>query len=400
MDNNNNNNNNNSNSFEFTNNAWESIYNVVDGGYFQDNEADVIFNELKKNMRIIPFGEYLKRYIYQRENLQDPYDQVDLKTYQKIITESFALTGTPKSFGSTTMKQSVLIKSWLTQQSVRRNTVLLLGFGLSMSAMDVSNLLRKGLREQGINAKNPFEVICWYCYRNNLGYQKFEELWSRFLEIDPTSIMMTSLLDDRTVNIRNSLLAIKDEDSLFAVVSKLKTEDNKIVFSVTARNCFDLLYNESRRLIAAMYNADIDNKKPFTMEDIGPGDIEHVIYSAVPMDKNGNMIPVKNSVLNEHFQGKRLSRQQIGEILAGNKEVSRFDLITLNFFIFSQRVEEFSTVNKRYDAFLESTNQILEECFLGNIYTANPYESFILMCILSEDPLVTYADVMELSYEK
>lgn len=384
---------------EFTENAWESIYNVVDGGYFQDNEADVIFAELMKRIRIIPFGEYLKRYIYQKRELKEPYNEVELKEYQRIIMDSFAATGTPQSFTPTTAKLSALAKNWLTQQNVRRNVVLLLGFGLSMNVADVNNMLKKGLREQGINAKNPLEVICWYCYKNGYGYDKFQELWQRFLDFDPDTILTTSLLDDRTVNVRNNLFAIKDEQSLFTMVGALKTKDNKIRFSITARKCFDRLYEECRRLIARMYTDDIDSKKVYTIEEIGAGDIEHVICSAVPVDHNGNLIPGKQSALNDQFQGKRLSRQQIGDILAGKKEVSRFDLITLNFFIYSQKVEEFETINQRYDAFLRSTNAILDECYLGQLYTANPYESFILMCILSEDPLVTYADVMELSYE-
>ena len=35
---------------------------------------------------------------------------------------------------------------------------------------------------------------------------------------------------------------------------------------------------------------------------------------------------------------------------------------------------------------------------MGPLYIANPYECFILMCLLSEDPLGTYSDVLEVSY--
>ena len=38
---------------------------------------------------------------------------------------------------------------------------------------DVNEFLTKALREQAINAKNPFEVICWYCYKNGYNYLKF-----------------------------------------------------------------------------------------------------------------------------------------------------------------------------------------------------------------------------------
>ena len=384
---------------EYTDNAWQSVYHVAEEGCFSENEADVIFEELMKNMRVVPFGEYLKRYLYQKNSMTEPFHHVELQTFQKIILDSFTATKTPASFFPTTAKLSALSKNWLTQMSVRRNVVLLLGFGLSMGVGEVNDLLRKGLKEQGINAKDPFEVICWYCYKNGYGFEKYQELWDHFMKMDPDFALRGSLLNEQTVHLRSSLLSIRDEDSLFSVLAGLKTKDNQSRFSVSARKCFDRLYKESRVLIAAMYNdSDSARAKTYTAEDITAADLEHVIYASVPVDKNGNLIPEKESKLTGQFQGKRLSRKTISDILTKKKEVSRFDLITLNFFIYSQRVEEFSTICSRYKDFVESTNGILEECYLEPIYTANPYESFVLMCILAEDPLLTYADVVGMSY--
>ena len=139
-------------------------------------------------------------------------------------------------------------------------------------------------------------------------------------------------------------------------------------------------------------------KQIFTRADITESDIEHIICAAIPTDRHGNLTPSKASKLNEQFAGKRFSRQRIGEILSGNTEINRFDLITLNFFVFSQKLSEYPEAKNRFTQFLKSTNLILNKCFMGNLYIQNPYECFILMCILSLDPLGTYADVWELSY--
>ena len=32
------------------------------------------------------------------------------------------------------------------------------------------------------------------------------------------------------------------------------------------------------------------------------------------------------------------------------------------------------------------------------LYVANPFESFVMMCMLTDDPLGSFADVWELSY--
>lgn len=419
---------------EFTNVAWESLYDTVDDKSFHDRDAQLIYDSLKHRLRSIPFGDYLKRYIYQKAELTGVYTEIPLKEYQSIIRDSFADNNTPSSFTPTTAKLSALSKNWLTQNTVKRNVVFLLGFGLSMSVEDVNLFLTKGIREQEINFKDPFEAICWYCYENKYSYPKFEKLWSLYQDTAPSGLNMARFYGDYTVNVRNSVTSIHNDAALIAYLSKLKTSDNISRISATAGRYFDQLYGEARELIAEIYNSQEEEihsiavqeyreklnnsdrmynyeklnrveefrakKKVFTQQDITESDIEHIICAAIPTDRHGNLTPSKASELNEQFTGKRFSRQRISEILSGNAEINRFDLITLNFFIFSQKTDIYPDAKQRYMQFLGSTNQILSDCFMGELYIQNPYECFVLMCILSEDPLGTYADVWELSYNK
>lgn len=419
--------------FDFTEAAWESLYDAVDDTVFLEQDAEVIYNSLKHRLKFIPFGDYLKRYIYLKAGLEEPFTDVSLKEYQLIIKSAFSDNHTPQSFTPTTAKLSALSKNWLTQQTVKRNVVFLLGFGLNMSVEDVNMFLTKALRETEINPKNPFEVICWYCYKNKYNYLKFEKLWELYNNTPANSVDMGLIYSEHTIGVRNSMISVHDDATLIAHISKLKTSDNVSSISITARECFDTLYNEARDLIAELYNqmedeehTDAlfeyqdkisrsdrlydcekierikkfrDEQRTFTREDITESDIEHIICAAIPTDRHGNLTPSKASKLNEQFAGKRFSRQRIGEILSGNAEITRFDLITLNFFVFSQKLNVYPEAKQRYMQFLESTNKILEKCFMGNLYIQNPYECFVLMCILSLDPLGTYADVWELSYE-
>lgn len=417
----------------FTGGAWDALYDAVDSTYFQDKDADMIYSALRDRLRFIPFGDYLKRYIYRKADLQGAYDKIPLRTYQQIIKLAFADNHTPVSFAPTTTKMSAKSKNWLTQQTVKREVVFLLGFGLAMSLEDVEQFLTKVLRERGINAKDPFEVICWYCFKNGFGYLKFEKLWDTYQRTPVNSLDMSLIYGEATIGARNAMFRIHDEASLMAQLSKLKTEDNQTKLSVTAENQFRALYDEARDLVAGIYNRMEEEKrrtavleyqrklsgndrlydyekrqmlerkrepgKVYRREDITESDFEHVICSAIPVDRHGNLTPVKASKLNDQFEGKRFSRQHIQRILQHRTEISRFDLITLNFFVYSQKLEQFSNNKKRYEDFIRSTNKILSECYLGPLYVANPYECFVLMCILSEDPLGTYADVWELSYE-
>ncbi len=418
---------------DFTEAAWDSLYDAVDDTAFLDQDAEIIYKSLKHKLKFISFGDYLKRYIYQKAELTEPFSEVPLKEYQLIIKSAFSDNCTPASFTPTTAKLSALSKNWLTQQTVKRNVVFLLGFGLNMSVDDVNIFLTKALRESEINPKNPFEVICWYCYKNKYNYLKFQKLWDIYNNSHATHQKNTFKYDEGTIGIRNTMFALRDDNALLEYVLTLKSSGNMSRIGVTAKKHFDSLYDEARTLVAEIYNRleDIEHteaffeyqdkiisserlydyeklekinrfrseKRLFTKDDITESDIEHIICAAIPTDRHGNLTPSKASKLNEQFAGKRFSRQRIAEILANNTEVTRFDLITLNFFVFSQKTEAYANIKQRYTEFLTTTNQILNECFMGSLYIQNPYECFVLMCILSLDPLGTYADVWELSYK-
>ena len=118
----------------------------------------------------------------------------------------------------------------------------------------------------------------------------------------------------------------------------------------------------------------------YTREQVTPADLEDVILSAVPKDTHGNLASLKGSALEKQFLGKRLSRQRLAEILAGDAPVTRYDLLTLLFFVYSQ---EDTGAKDRYLSFLREANRTLEECGFAPVYVANPYECFLLLCLLA-----------------
>lgn len=418
--------------FDYTSRAITSMNRAVNDNYFRDNDAEVIFKMLEEQLKFVSFGDYLKRYIYTKAEFEIDFDMVEIKEYQSFIKRSFNSNSTPVSFSETTAKLSALSKNWLTQNSVNRSVVLLLGFGLNMSVDDVNMFLTKGIQEYALNPKNPQEAICWFCYTNHLKFPKYESLYKQYEEVSPALMPDVEISGEYTVNIRNTLYAVNDEKSLMRYLAGLKKRDNISKFRYTARKMFDKLYLEARTLIAKIYDKTEEEKfekrlaaysqklwnserlydhekrerieqmkttrKVISADDITDADIEKVICSAIMPDKHGNLTPAKLSSLNKQFLGKRFSRQRIGKILSGEIEIDRFDLITLNFFIFANKLDKFPKAKSRYSEFLDNTNKVLSKCSMGELYVQNPYECFVLMCMLSFDPLCTYADVLELSY--
>ncbi len=388
--------NNTDNDLEYTESAWESLYNTVDGDDYKSRDSEMIYRTLDECLKRISFGDYLKRYIYRKTEMTDNFADIPTSEYMQIIKDSFTDTCTPKSFEETTAKLGALSKNWLSQQTVKRKIVFLLGFGLSMSVDDVNMFLTKAIQEPGINPKEPFEVICWYCYKNGYNYLKYEKLWKKYTELKQQGQTLEEVYSDYTIGLRSSMHLIHDDSALMAYLMKLKGSENKSQISMTAHKLFVQLYEESRSYVATYFNMTDDEL--YKVEDIGPSDFEKILYASVPRDHNGNMTPAKKSKLNELFLGRRLSRQRIHELLSGQEDVNRFDLLTLNFLIYSQKKEYEEKIQNRYSAFFDNSNDILEKCFMGKIYIQNPYECFLLMCILSEDPLGTYADVWEMSF--
>ena len=383
--------------FEFTRKAAQRFRQVVSLDGFEDEDADVIFHYLYKEMELVSFGDHLKRYIYERAGLEEPYNEVTQDIYRDIVIESFHETCTPKSMNPTSTKLTSLVNNWLTQASVKRETVFLLGFGLRMSAEDVSDFLTRVLREQDFDFHNPDEVIYWYCYSQQLGYHRAEELKKRYEELEPDESYTEA------PQVYSGKICLDTEDKLFRYLAYVKVgADDPMSEKSQAYQEFVRLLTHAKEIIAKMYQGDEVEKsrnKVWNISDITDSDVEKVICSGIPVNKMGNLKKMSASILAKHFSQKRFSRQRINSILNHKFPVERFDLITLEFFIISQEMQDDDPYN-RYHHFLEEIQEILKKCGMSEIYIVNPYECFLLMCLLTDCPLAVFADIWEMSYEE
>ena len=458
--------------YEFTRRAAQRFRQVVSLDSFEDEDADVIFHYLYKEMELVSFGDHLKRYIYERAELEEPFSEVPQEVYKEIVVDSFKETYTPKSMNPTSTKLSALVNNWLNQASVKRETVFLLGFGLKMTTEDVSDFLTRVLKEQDFDFHNPDEVIYWYCYSTQQGYHKAEELKKKYEILAPVEVENTQVL-------YGSNLCLDTEEKLIDYLARLKSkrvdpiseksqafqEFTKLLYhakqiiaglyqhdeeekggdkvwtaeritpsdvekvicsgipinkmgnlkkmsaSILAKHFSQkrfsrqritkLLYH-AKQIIARLYQHDEEEKggdKVWTAERITPSDVEKVICSGIPINKMGNLKKMSASILAKHFSQKRFSRQRITNILSHKLPVERFDLITLEFFIVSQEMEDDDPFN-RYKHFLDEIQDILLRCGMGEIYIVNPYECFLLMCLLTDCPLAVFSEIWEKSYEE
>ena len=414
---------------QFTARSEESFYAVVDSPAFFQNDAQLIYRALRDTLKPVSFGDYLKRYIYRRAEISQSFDSVPLDGYLDIIVDSFSSSRVPNAFRPTSVRLRVTAKNWLTQQTVTREAVLLLGFGLKMSLDDVEELLTKGIQETRLNLRDPREAVCGYCYLHGLGYHKYENLMSICGEIRSGERKPVPKAWDPARAIQ-SVRDFADEEDLTAYVTGFLYAGADADSDSMAKRQFDTLYRQAQDVTADYLNANekedaairrkaaedkalqadrnrIQNPdaalRPahvWKADEITPRDIEQVLQAAIPRDRHGNLIPIRKSTLHEQLRDRRLSRQRLSELLSGSASVTRYDLIILQFFIFSQQKSDAEPKLEYYRRFVDQTNRLLDSCGMGPLYVANPFECFLMMCILSEDPLGTYADVIEQSYRE
>lgn len=417
---------------DYTKNAEEAFYDAVDNPDFRSDDLTLIYNALMTALKPLSFGDFLKRYVYKAAKMSEPFETVPVSLYADIIVDAFRDTQTPASFTPSTTTLKAAVKNWLTRQTVSRQAVLLLGFGLSMDVNEVNDFLTKALHEHRLSPKNPTEVICRYCYEHQYGFAKFEMLMKQFQENTLTVDILPEELDS-SVKLDGIVSGMTSERTILTYLAQLKASGKIGTQGTLARELFNRLYHRAQEITAQhlndmaavdmeistdrlrdelsrddrFYKYQKDNQIQRVMNggrkwqavDIGPGDIENVICSAIPVGENGNYLPMKFSSLYNQFDGRRFNKKHMGDVLAGKADVTRFDLITLNFYVYALGPHLEDKPIKRYQSFIDSTDTYLRSSGMGALYVANPYECFVLMCLLADDPIGTYADVWELSFK-
>ena len=392
------------NKWDFTENNINRM-NSLEKKYYLDMDPKVIFDTLNTNLQPVSFSMYLKRYIHNLapDLFQGNPEDYDDDQYREIIVLNFRENNVPNSFQktSTTLMQSA--KNWLKAKSVDRNVVFLLGFGLRMSLEEINNMLIAGLQQQAINSKIPREAICYWCYKNEYTFHKFTVLWQEFENLKPRvkNVPIISFSEE-TKSFRDELYRVRSDEELMDYLAALKTEENKPIYSVTMKKHYDALFKEAQKLIARLMNTTEEYSKyqTYKPEDITEATIENIISAAIPTQQKGNLMPAKMANLPEQVADKRFYRQRAEAIRKGETEINRFDLITLSFLNHALRFEETKDPVNAYEEYIISTNRILNDCFLGDLYPLNLYECFTMMCMLSEEPLADYNEVFELAYQK
>ena len=379
------------NRMDYTNNAER----LLDDLSYEDNKLHdlspvEIYNVLKEKVDKISFKDYLIRFMVRNTGmtLAELPDRIIDKFEETLTPFPNVEEVVPFYRGIVTVRNRQLVNRWLSQNRVNRRVIFYLGFGLDLREDEVNEFLMKGIGERGINPKDPFEVICKYCYNYSYGYEKFKELWREYQDLAPASSQET-IFNEETNNVMHYVDSMKFDDNaenLMNYLSMLKAEDGRSKMSVSCTECYYTLKSKIEKIVQDEESAGCSK-----------GRLEEVLSSGIQTDRNGNKRAAKYSRLKDKFT-YRVNRQHFNALEKDISKLTREDLITMNFFIYATKYSEKEFGEYRVEGFRESTNELLEKCSLGELFVSNPYEWFILACMYSEDPLDTYASVYEIIY--
>ncbi len=351
-------------------------------------DGGIIYHAMKEDIRFIPFCDYLKRYIYINSNMSGSFRDIPVAEYRRTLMALFRENGVPSSMQDRDIRMTTAATRWLEQRSVGRETVLLLGFGLSMVAGEVNAFLTEALHGHLLDPEDPLEALCLYCYQHRYGWDKLKQLRALY-----------ALGPDRLAErVREAQPAKRSESGRIirqdlALLSALLERQGDTSMRRRTRECFRELYEKAGHQLQMESSGRLHRR-------VRASDLEQVLCPMVRRDVYGNLQLAVQADVRAELSTKRFTRLHQHLLLTGKKEPERYDLLTLGFLLHTGSELKELPAEQRVDRFRRDMNRILAECGYGPIYEADPYEVLLLLALSSAEPLEAYNTVIEMACER
>ena len=354
---------------------------------YRGMDDQLIYQTIRDDVKAIPFCDYLKRYIYLNSGMSGSYKDIPLKEYRQTLMDAFRENGVPASMDNKDVRLATGTGRWLEQTRTGRDTVLLLGFGLRMLAEEVDDLLMTALHGHRLDPEDPLEGICRYCYIHNYGFDKMRRLRQMYAQ-GPSSLEQYKL--ETGSRLQAGRIIRQDRELL----EGLFNAGSKTAMKRRTEECFQKLVRDAQRKMILESSGQLNG-------NVSAADMERVFCPPVFRDRYGNLKLSIRPELRQELSSKRFTRQHLHLLLSGKKEPDRYDLLTLGFYMHagSAGTNAPSDVSQRVKLFEENMNRILDDCGYGPVYTADPYECYLMMSLASDDPMEAYSNVMEMALD-
>ena len=235
----------------FTLTAMKEFYDTIESDQFQGASEDTIYKYLTNIMEIVSFKDFLRRYIYEYAGIKENFNQVT--NYPELLLEIFARND---CYDPNDVEEKKKLKKkanrWLTSESVKRENMFYIGFGLDMNDKQISEFLTLVLKEPDFDFTSPSETIYWHCRYNGKSWmeaQKLLEAYENQAE-DPSireNHMWQAMQNDPK-------MYVSSEEGLEKYLHYLKQLGVAKKRETQAREVFMRLYERAQKLCAKHLN--------------------------------------------------------------------------------------------------------------------------------------------------
>lgn len=418
---------------------------------FEESESwedlDEMFDERYQiklsNIKVRNFYDYIRKYMFdkwfkEKVDVEDYYKVSDAY-YKKKAMELFKENGV--IVGKDTAGTNDIIRKDMEGHprgayvNTTREKAFQWFFALGFDLETCEIFMKKALRERSFNPRRPIEVIYYYMFKKGMRYDNVDKIIEKYINRIESMHYEIKCEEIGTEELNTGLLLIETEDDLFRHLDKVLAASNSregnIKKSPTVSDIKEGKYIQQRAktVYSSLFDEYVYNlQNYYYIEDDDAGEevseidkkIKLVVksveigFTSKDEEKTKNYFSKLYMDKWEKFFDNRLTEDRIKKRLnidvektddnddetPDEGEVTREDIITLSFlnYVYAND-EEFEETNmmtpkeKAID-FVQEVDIYLYECGFGPFYYANPFEAFIIFCLLSNAPIDIFKDIV------
>lgn len=371
-------------------------------------DVSIIIEQMLHNLSVRPFGDYLRGCLFYSCGMDCRYPDylsVPDEEYICIMRDEFSRNGMAEIRSledDSSIENEHFFKSLLKKENADRSLVFLLGFGLGMNENTTSDFLTKVIRQSDFNFKDAREAIYFYCLKNKLGYEGVKHYLGIYSELAPSD--KTFAEKYYTSDVERLFLTAESHEDFVELLAQLKAGASKSGYTKDEvfRELLENLRRQAKLDNIAFYRDDFPEKEPpdDVNDDVSLYAIEKYIYYSDTRNSHNNMMPNSSNIFcgKKWFLDTKLTRQNLSLMLEGKRSITRNDIITMVFLNEDLWLGEIDKPYERFMDFQYTVNDYLLMCRFAKFYPQNPYETFIGMCIASDNPQDTFKQIWSESF--
>ena len=272
-----------------------------------------------------------------------------------------------------------------------REHMFALSFALNFTTEETAELFHKVYLDRAFDFRNEKELVYYFCISNNKPWSDAQSIISSIEHLEGS--------DDKTIYtsvIKKDVDTFTDEAQLLTYIKNHRhnlEQSNK-----TAKENLAKLLAETKELVrieATLPEHEGQYDGMWKKEDtVSMNFMYSVITDTTPSSSKGTTTVFKNARLPKEIKNRFPEATSFAEKEPTYESIRKM-IILLFSYIFWYQVQ-WQNVQIDIDDYTEQLNALLNECGMSLLYYGNPFDWLFLYCTVSERPLDTFRDMIDL----